>query len=286
MKIHSFFYLFILIMLMSISKGNAQTTTIVIPGPLDGNAVRNPFIEELIHVVFQKNSIDIDLKYYRRTYTQNRALRELSIGTEIDLNWSTTSIKREEMLRPIRIPLYQGLIGWRILFIRKGESARFSQISSLDELKPLLAVQRFDWTDYDVFKENELRVEGNVSFIQQSKAVSDGLADYFPRSVLEVCLEIDKAYNSGLEIESTILLKYPAAYYFFVQKGNEDLAKILENGLELAIADGSYMALFQRHFGKHLNALKLSKRRVFNLTNSSFPPNSRLLNENYIFSKL
>lgn len=104
------------------------------------------------------------LNYHPRKYTQGRALRELSVNSEIDLNWSTTSIEREKLLKPIRIPIYRGLIGWRVLLIKGGTQERFDKITSIEDLRALVAVQRFDWTDYDILKENKFRVEGNLSF--------------------------------------------------------------------------------------------------------------------------
>lgn len=247
-----------------------QSVEIVIPGPLNGNKVRNPFVEELLHLVFYKNNLALDLKYYKRRYTQGRALKELSVGEDIDLNWSTTSTEREALLHAVRIPIYKGLIGWRVLLIREDNQEMFSDINTLEDLKPLLAVQRFDWTDHDVFKENGLQVEGNLGFAEHSKAVASGLADYFPRSVLEVTNEIKHERNAGLIIEKNLLIKYPAAYYFFVQKGNDKLASQLEYGLKAALDDGSYMELFNRHFGETIKALDLPNRKVIELKNSSF----------------
>ncbi len=254
---------------------------IVIPGPLDGSKVRNPFIEELLYLIFDKNQLTLNLSYFGRHYTQGRALKELSVGGDIDLNWSTTSRERESVLQAIKIPLYKGLIGWRVFLIREEDKGRFAEVTSLDELKKFVAVQRFDWTDYDVFKENGLPVEGNLSFTQHSKAVSSGLADYFPRSVLEVGKEHTLARNSELIIEPNLLIKYPAAYYLFVQKGNDELARVLEHGLEQAMLDGSYMELFNRHFGEYIKALNLSNRTIIELNNSSFPADTGLDKELY-----
>ncbi|MFD2166618.1 substrate-binding periplasmic protein [Thalassotalea euphylliae] len=248
-----------------------QTYRIVTPGPLDGHNVRNPFVEELLHLIFERQGLNLDLVYNDRTFTQGRALKELSESDTINLNWSATSKERQQNLRAIEIPLYQGLIGWRVLLIKQGEQSRFNTIESLEMLKSLVAVQRFDWPDYQVLKENGLNVEGNLSFENHSLAVNDGIADYFPRSVLEIVREAKESRNSGLSIESSIILKYPAAYYFFVNKDNEELARVIEKGFRLLLKDGGYISLFQAHFGEQLKSLKLDNRRVFNLKNSTFP---------------
>ncbi|QOL24648.1 transporter substrate-binding domain-containing protein [Thalassotalea sp. LPB0316] len=264
---------------INVAYGQAQQTSeqqlspieLVIPGPLDGNAVRNPFIEDLLKLVFKQEGYNLSLVYFKRQYTQGRALRELEHGSDIDLNWSTTSIEREQHLRAIRFPLYRGLIGWRVALIRQGDDEQFARVTTLDDLKQYLAVQRFDWTDFDVFKENDLPIEGNFTFATMSKAVRTGLVDYFPRSVLEIGNEIKHPRNNELAIEQTLLFKYPAAYYFFVNKKDEALAQTVESGLIKAFKNGSYQILFNRHFGESLALLNLDSRKIIHLTNSTFP---------------
>lgn len=275
---------FMLSACVNIAYGQAQQTDnvvlqpidIVIPGPLDGNRVRNPFVEDLLRLVFSKQGYDLNIVYFKRNYNQARALKELSQGINIDLNWSTTSIEREQELRAIRFPLYRGLIGWRVAFIRHDDQTRFSDISSAQDLREFIAVQRFDWTDFDVFRENDLPIEGNFSFKTMSKAVASGLADYFPRSVLEINNESIQSRNKDLVVEKTLLIKYPSAYYFFVNKENEELAITVESGLKKAFADGSYQVLFNRHFGNTLGLLKLDERKIIELTNSTFPDSEKV----------
>ncbi|NMP31488.1 amino acid ABC transporter substrate-binding protein [Thalassotalea sp. M1531] len=255
---------------------NEEIFTITIPGPLSGQEVRNPFIEELLHLIFDKEGKQLELEYLERDFSKGRALKELEQGEFFDLNWSATSIQQEQELLAIKIPIYQGLIGWRILLIRKSDQAKFAQIKKLTQLKDLVAVQRFDWADYDILKENGLQVEGSLSFENHSLAVIDGIADYFPRSVLEVIRESKTPRNKQLIIEQSLLLKYPSANYFFVNKNNQALASLIKKGFDKALIDGSYAILFQKHFGDMLKALNLEKRYVLQLKNSQFPPSEHM----------
>lgn len=265
----------------------AQTKTInlVIPAPAKGLKVRNPFIEDLLTLIFNKQGKSLTIEYYERYLPQGRSLKEISSSNEIDLTWSATSLERERQLLPVRIPIYQGLIGWRVFLIRQGEQEKFSQITNLSQLSSLVGVQRFDWPDYKVLKENELDVEGNLSFENLSLAINDGIADYYPRSVLEIVRELSFDINKGLVIEQDLILKYPAAYYFFVNRNNLALATEIEAGFEQAIVDGSYMALFQRHFGEALKQLKLEERTILKLTNSQFPEMSEAVKSKYWYQQ-
>jgi len=248
-----------------------KTQTLVIPGNAQGKAIRNAYVDELLHLIFKKQGLELDIEYNRESMSQGRALKELAEGDVIDLNWSVTTREREQKLLPIRIPIYQGLVGWRVFFIHRQKEQMFKQVMQAKDLRPLLAVQRFDWPDYRVLLANNLTVEGNISYDNMYKSVASGLADYFPRSVLEIVREKKSRNSRALMIEPSLLVKYPSAYYFFVNKNNKALASLIETGFNQAIADGSFERLFQRYHGEHLKLLNLEKRRVIELQNPYFP---------------
>lgn len=59
-------------------------------------------------------------------YEQKRALSDLAISKNLDVSWSMTSTDRESMLLPIRIPIFKGLIGWRIPLINSKHPMLFA----------------------------------------------------------------------------------------------------------------------------------------------------------------
>jgi len=249
----------------------AQTKVLRIPGNVQGDKVRNPYVDELLRLIFAKQSIDLTIQYNRDRLSQGRALKELADGGDIDLNWSVTTSERETHLLPIRIPIYQGLIGWRTFLIHKDNQAKFAEVKSVEDLRAFIAVQRFDWPDYKILQANNLLVEGNISFEIMHKAVLTGLADYFPRSVLEIIREHKKHNIKDLVIEPSLLIKYPSAYYFFVHPKNIELAQTIESGFKKAIADGSFARLFARYHGDSLQQLFIENRHVIELNNPLFP---------------
>ncbi len=250
----------------------AAEQKLIIPGKLQGKEIRNPYIHELLFLIFDKLDIDLTIEYSPEGLTQGRALKALSNGDLINLNWSVTTREREQQLLPIRIPIYKGLIGWRVFYIRADEQGIFSQIKSTNDLRNFLAIQRFDWPDYKILLANELNVEGNIAFNKMHDAVISGLADYYPRSILEVIGESNnyKLQSRGLSIEHSLLLKYPSAHYFFVNPKDVALAKSIEKGFKMAIEDGSFASLFLRYYGENLKTLDLESRRVFVLENPYF----------------
>lgn len=101
--------------------------------------------------------------------------------------------------------------------------------------------------------------------------VNMGRGDYFPRSVVEVTSERPYLDKYNLKVEDNLLLKYPAAMYFFVHKNNLELAKDIEIGLQRAQQDGSYELLFNSIHELPLSQLKIKERKVINLKNPFFP---------------
>ncbi len=272
-------YFFLIVMLCFPAASTPTSVRMVIPGPSAPFTVRNPFVEQLLVMVFAKQNITLELVYAAENITQGRALKELNNHDALDLTWSVTTKERERSLIPIRIPLYQGFIGWRVFVINKNNQEKFSDIDNVEQLSQLLAIQRFDWPDYQIFIENNLTVDGSLPFSQMYKAIENGLADYFPRSVLEVTRELKALNSNQLVVERSLLLKYPSSYYFFVGKNNTELAECIEKGFEIALADGSYQLLFQQHFGQALEALNINDRKVIHLSSSLLPVNSSLANE-------
>jgi len=273
---------FVLLYVTSASYADNHVIQVTVPGKINKErAIRNPFIDELLHIIFKKQNKVLDLVYLENSVSQGRALKELSFGEFIDLNWSVTTIAREKMLLPIRIPIYQGLIGWRVFFIQQGNQDKFDQINNIEDLKEFTAVQRFDWPDHQILKINKLPVEGNISYKQQSLVVKDGIVDYFPLSAIEIYYAAKAEINKPLLIESNLVLKYPSAYYFFVRPENYELANIIQKGFDQAIDDGSYNELFLRHFGEDLQKVNLKQRKVINLYNPLFPISEEMNNKKY-----
>jgi hypothetical protein len=202
---------------------------------------------------------------------QTRALVELQNGRAIDVLWTMSSRQRETELLPVRMPLDMGLIGWRLLLIRRSDAARFEAIRSAAELQQLSALQGHDWPDTDILRANGYRVDTGSDYAGMFKMLSSSRADYFPRSVFEVWNELDAFHWDDLMVAPGLALHYPSAFYFFVRKSNPALAQTIQHGLERMMADGSYARVFNDYFGEVLRRSALPLRRIFELDNPLLP---------------
>lgn len=220
---------------------------------------------------------------YRITHKATQVFNEARSEHNLTLNnynlhWLNTSIERESSLIPVKVPLFKGLIGWRLLLIRPETQARFDKVEQLDQLRPLRAGQGHDWPDTPVLKANGLTVVASGSWEGLFKMLQLDRVDYLPRSVIEIWREQRIHAELGLQIESHLALNYQAAYYFFVNKQNPQIASAVNRGLLLAVEDGSFDEVFQQYFGEYLTKAQLEKRQILRLSNPYFAelPDPRL----------
>lgn len=208
---------------------------------------------------------------------QVRAIEFLKIG-RLDLIWAVPTEEREDELLPVRIPLEKGLLGYRVFLIRTGEQERFSRITSVSELKALIAGQGHDWNSTRILEHNGFEVEKASNYDSLFRMLRNGRFDYFPRGLNEVWAELEAKKDLGLTLEQGLLLRYPAASYFFVNKDNAPLAARLEKGLRAALADGSFDRLLTEHPSHRelFRLARLSERRVLRIDNPFLPKTTPL----------
>lgn len=206
---------------------------------------------------------------------QNRSIIEVANATgKVHVTATMTTVEREQQLLPVRIPISKGLIGWRLLLVRQADHARYHHVRGIADLAPYKVAQGHDWPDLAILRANGAAPVPVSSYASLFGMLKAGRIDYLPRSVQEIWAEA--ARHPGLAIEPHVVLRYPAADYFFVNRNDTRLADQIRQGLEAAIADGSMDQLFYRHYGALLRDAALDKRRVLELVNPLLPPDTPL----------
>ncbi|MCG2585447.1 transporter substrate-binding domain-containing protein [Massilia sp. TS11] len=237
---------------------------------LDNRANRYPL--QLLRAALARAGAHYQLAPVQRMQ-QGRALAEIGSARGPDVIWSATSQARERSLLPIRIPLYKGLIGWRLLLVRKDDLARFASLAPA-QLRGLRCASGHDWPDTDILEQGGLqvaRVRGTDSIL---RLLEDGHIDFFPRSAVEIWDEA--AAHPRLAVAPRLAIHYPLASYFFVHRDGERLASDLRTGLEALLQDGSFDKLFQENFGELLKQARLQERQILELNNPDLPPQTPL----------
>jgi len=169
---------------------------------------------------------------------------QMLIDNELDVVWYASTKNLEERLLPIRIPMYRGLLGYRVLMIRKGTQAKFDNIKTLEDLRKVSLGQGQFWADTQVLEANKLNVVKVLKYEGLFYMLDGGRFDAYPRGAHEPWAEMARYPKLELDVEKNLLLSYTNPFYFFVSKSNPELAKNIERGLRIAIEDGSFNEYF------------------------------------------
>ena len=237
------------------------------------NSIHAQYIVDVLELALQKTGVRYELVESQDVLLQGKAFKLLSSNRTVNVVWSMTDDDREEDFLPIRIPLYKGLIGWRVLLVNPD---KLSQLES-SKLRDNYAVQGMDWPDTKILQANGFNVVSATNYDEAFTIMHRKQADMFPRSIIEVFGELAQPeLTKDLVIEPNFVLQYPAATYFFVNKRDVILGKLLSTGLEMAVEDGSLDKLFDATYSQMLQQLGLNKRTLLTLKNPLLPINTPL----------
>ncbi|BDX05352.1 substrate-binding periplasmic protein [Planctobacterium marinum] len=237
-----------------------------------GVYAENDYTIELLRLVLQRagNQYQLQALGYWPPRGRDFAMMESKDG--IDIMWGSARQDREDRFLTIRIPLFKGLIGWRIPFVHESKLNLFEDVSDLSALSNYRPGQYFSWTDTRILKHNGIDVFEANNRPRLVDMLVNHKFDYFPRAAIEIMHEYQQHQHQGVRIEPHLLIIYPTAFYYYVQKDNQALADNLKLGLETIIANGEMDALFFQHFGEILKTLAIHKRKVIRLDNPFIPP--------------
>lgn len=203
---------------------------------------------------------------------QSRALQLLDQG-EIDVMALPYSPERERAGLPIRLDISYGILGYRLLVIRKVDQDRIDQMDDLSFRKTMTFGMNSQWADVGLMQANGLSVLTTSNTEAMFTMLSVGRFDAFSRGLNEADRELSQHQISypDLMIDQTRALYYPFPVYFWVRQGNQALADQIAKGLKAALADGSIRQLFLASHAGEIAEAKSKHRRVLMLNNPLLP---------------
>lgn len=248
----------------------AEHFDIVYPRAANGGDPRPVFVMAVLDLAMREAHAEYTIHESGDVMQRERAIRELAAGKAINLGWFSMSAADEARLRPVHIPVYRGLIGYRVLLIRKDRQPEFDKIDTLDQLRALTGGQGLGWVDAGVLRDAGLHVD-MATYDSLFRMTEAGRIDYFPRGVVEAWNELKArhAETPDLAVERHLLLLYRSDLIFYTSKHDERLARTIEAGLRAAYRDGSYMRLFdsQPCIQHAIEQARLAHRTVIYLDN-------------------
>ena len=262
-----------------VTMAEAATWTITYPRPIDDSDARAQYPIALLKLALDKTGVNYELRPSDRILLTGKAMRQLRENREVNVVWSMTDSQREKELTPIRIPIAKGLIGLRVFVINQNKKSKFDDVLSLTDMRKLVPIQGEEWPDTKILQANGFNVFTVPEFREAYDMIKQGKGDFFPRSVMEVDAELEaEGRRNNFYLEPSMALYYPTAMYYFVSGSNKTLANLIETGLNRAIDDGSFDALFESTYAPILASLGVDERKIFTLENPLLPIETPLTN--------
>ncbi len=262
-------YLFGLMVGCLLANSTSAETVLKINAVDDGNG---RYAMSMVKLALSKVDTKYKIELDDAELSQARNITDVAEG-RFDIMWAATNQEMEDQLQPVRIPLYKGLLGHRIFIINPASQPKFDRIKTVDDLKQISFGQGATWADSAILASNGLTVVKANKYQSLFYMVDGGRFDAFPRGVHEPWGELESHPNLPLAVEKRVMLVYRMPFYLFTSKQNKKLANDLEQGLNRAIADGSFDKTF---YGDPmvkavLEKANLGARLVFNLNNPTLP---------------
>ncbi len=242
----------------------SQAMEIVLHVPIMADSPnQHPFFHELLTTALQEAGHSIRL--VPRKLPQSRVVKYLDAG-EISLFWLLESAQRNQAYLPIEVGLTNGLIGKRVLLIRKGDQYRFDQVKTLEDLRALRLVGGMGegWFDVQVWQANGLiyrEQSGNWESIFRKLALGRDF-DYFARGANEILAEAGSWPD--LDIEQRLLLVYDRDFRFYLSPAGPHAGAPYREAISAALNQAQHSGLIDRLVKKYwapsFKALNLDKR--------------------------
>lgn len=219
-----------------------------------------------------------ELMRYDDPISRKRALRELQNG-HIHIFLAPTRLSWEQAAIPVRIPIRKGILGYKLLLIRKENQGLFDAVKTQEDLQKLIAGAGAQWNIAAALRELDFKVAGGVEYESLFQMLNSQRFDFFPRGVNEIFQEIEGRKNlyPDLVVEGKLALYLPSPTYFFVSPQTPHLAERLEVGLQEMVEDGSLDQIFEAYHRRDLERANLGQRRIISLENKTLSDETPLM---------
>ena len=268
----------VFILLFSVNAKSASWQ-ITFPSSLETASTIDEYPIKLLALALDQTGVSYQLIPSDNFLSKGKAIDRLQDNREINIVWGMTNVQREKDLLPIRIPIFKGLIGWRLFLIRQDMAERFTYIQQFEHLVKLSPLQGREWPDTKILQSNGFDVITERNQTSLMKMLGRAQGDFFPRSIIEVWEELERskvANEIQIQIQPSLGIRYPAAIYFFVNKKSVPLANLIETGLEKAIENGTYEALFVENYKTYIEKAQIENRTFYPLENAFLPEETPL----------
>lgn len=234
---------------------------------------RHAYEVDLLHLVLDKTNSEFGSYVSVMAPQMGHARGVMSLSENTYPNFVRTfgyqdSLVSEKSLTPIYYPVYRGLLGYRTCFLSKKIQSQFAEVNTRFELIKYTHGYANGWGDNDIMRLGGIPVVTVSSYPGLFRMAAENRIDLFCRGSNELFTE----YRNNSDIPNLAYDRSKAFYYsfphfFFTHKSNKKLIARLTRGFQIALEDGSLMALWHQHFDDSLKFIQLEKRQIFYFSN-------------------
>lgn len=240
------------------------------PAPLMDDDPRAYYTQALVELAFSETPEGGTGYVVFSSSPQERLRMEayLEKGSRINLLLLPGTNAYDARFLRVDLPVDRGLLGLRVGVIRSADRDRFAAIHSLGDLSQIRIGSVLGWQLTDILRHNGLTTEVVPTFDDLYKMLDRNRLDLISRGATEVLREqAEKRFDHpDAVVDSALLLRLPLAFYIYVSPTRPDLHRRIETGLQRAVANGRFAALFQEWFGNDLDLLALPQRHIIDLS--------------------
>jgi ABC-type amino acid transport substrate-binding protein len=208
-------------------------------------------------------------------FTTARVRRELSRGKVFNVQaapWRPATAKNLEPALRVDIDICKGLIGYRQLIISSENQQNFLKVDNLAKLKDYTAGVGRGWVDADIFLDNGFKVNSAANFETLLPMLVASRFDFISLSVIEAEEAVkNSGFSESILVADKPLLYMPLPFVFYVSIHEPLLAKRINDGLNMSMADGSFDLLFNSHFSSYIQFIHEHKNEFLILENRKLP---------------
>ena len=197
---------------------------------------------------------------------------EMLKGDKINLMWSTEDNKTVQKLIKVPFHTMKGILGNRVLLIRKERQSEFNKITNLEQLQQLKPGQVKHWVDTLIYTKNNFNVVTAQKMTSLFPMLENSRFDFLPLGASEVNQEyshVNKKHPS-LAIEKDLLIKYALHVLLMVSPTEPTLAQRLEKGLLTIEKNGEFDRIFNKYIQPDLDSIQIQNRKVIQLKNPTY----------------
>lgn len=204
-------------------------------------------------------------------YEQGRAFLSLDEPGQVNVMIVSVSQRREEQASVIYVPLERGLAGFRICLVKNEKKDAFAGINTLRDFRKrkLYIGVGAHWPDREVLEANNLPVATSPITDDLYAMLNAERFDCFSRNIKEISGNLVDKSQLDIGVDQHIAFIYPSANFIHVSKNAPRIKERLETGLQRAIDNGEFYALFDKYYKNSLLKHNLYGRKLFFLKNDN-----------------